>query len=294
MASRPSKRQKRLIVLSSDDETQTVTQDQASLKAEQIRKKGLKDELANDNVTYSQALPRRSRPNTRSATLRPRSSASADNSPPLSPKKPKPGRLREAKHENTRSLRTYFNPKECTTQSNINSQHLSSVIEADGEVEDIIDDDSSDAEAWKCLSSQDTTRFVLDRRKQHLLPTRRCESITTSAELPSASQRFIFTETPLNDEARKCVDNKLDQTDLRPWAEKYAPTVLEELMVHKKKVGDVQKWMENFWQNRGSKVWLCKTAQHFQLSCALTIPKETLDLKRAFRGWQNGYDVMSS
>jgi cell cycle checkpoint protein len=55
--------------------------------------------------------------------------------------------------------------------------------------------------------------------------------------MPSASQRFITNIKPPTD-----IKN---EDDLRPWAERFAPTNLDELVVHKKKVADVRTWLEN-------------------------------------------------
>ena len=50
--------------------------------------------------------------------------------------------------------------------------------------------------------------------------------------------------------------------DTRPWAEKYGPASLEEVMVHKKKVADVQGWLYGVLQGRDPKV----NIQHFLTS----------------------------
>ncbi|KAJ5112083.1 hypothetical protein N7532_000128 [Penicillium argentinense] len=40
------------------------------------------------------------------------------------------------------------------------------------------------------------------------------------------------------------------EEDLRPWAQRYAPSGLDELAVHKRKVSDVQKWLEDVFEGR--------------------------------------------
>lgn len=50
---------------------------------------------------------------------------------------------------------------------------------------------------------------------------------------PSASQKFIKPK-------EKVVQN---EDDMRPWAERFAPENLDELVVHKAKVDDVRKWL---------------------------------------------------
>ncbi|KAH8733055.1 Rad17 cell cycle checkpoint protein-domain-containing protein [Phaeosphaeriaceae sp. PMI808] len=44
-----------------------------------------------------------------------------------------------------------------------------------------------------------------------------------------------------------------ETADRRPWTEKYGPTSLEELAVHKKKVADVRTWLTDVFSGRGRK-----------------------------------------
>lgn len=58
-----------------------------------------------------------------------------------------------------------------------------------------------------------------------------------SSESASASLRFLKPSRPTNGEG-------LDD-DLRPWSERFGPKNLDELVVHKKKVSDVRRWLED-------------------------------------------------
>lgn len=55
---------------------------------------------------------------------------------------------------------------------------------------------------------------------------------------PSASQRFVRPSQVSSVEP-------VVEEDMRPWAERFGPSNLEELGVHKKKVTDVRTWLEN-------------------------------------------------
>lgn len=59
---------------------------------------------------------------------------------------------------------------------------------------------------------------------------------------PPSSQRFKrpIRQTGSNGTATSICDN-----DLRPWSERFGPTNLDELAVHKKKVADVRQWLED-------------------------------------------------
>ena len=57
------------------------------------------------------------------------------------------------------------------------------------------------------------------------------------ADAPSTSQKFLKTPKVLG-------EIKHDD-DMRPWAERFGPTNLDELAIHKKKVADVRAWLED-------------------------------------------------
>ncbi|KAI0998274.1 hypothetical protein K3495_g9922 [Podosphaera aphanis] len=65
----------------------------------------------------------------------------------------------------------------------------------------------------------------------------------SNKEISSGSQKFLQKPTlaPV-----KAANNK----DTRPWAERFAPTCLEELAVHKRKVADTRKWLEEVMSGR--------------------------------------------
>lgn len=45
-----------------------------------------------------------------------------------------------------------------------------------------------------------------------------------------------------------------EQKEKLPWAQRYAPRTLEELAVHKKKVSDVEQWLNNAFTGKSRKV----------------------------------------
>lgn len=58
---------------------------------------------------------------------------------------------------------------------------------------------------------------------------------TTPLDSNSSSQRFLKPPRPAGAE----------DDDLRPWSERFGPRTLDELAVHKKKVADVKKWLDD-------------------------------------------------
>ncbi|KAK1993723.1 Rad17 cell cycle checkpoint protein [Colletotrichum falcatum] len=61
----------------------------------------------------------------------------------------------------------------------------------------------------------------------------------SSSATVGSSQKFLKPPRPVKPAALD------DDDDLRPWSERFGPLNLEELAVHKRKVADVRKWLED-------------------------------------------------
>ncbi|KAK7424889.1 RFC checkpoint protein Rad17 [Neonectria punicea] len=98
-------------------------------------------------------------------------------------------------------------------------------------LDDIISDPISEDEISELKVS--SSSLVSQHAKKRL----RSGIQLASADTPSASQKFLKPPKPaflgaVND-------------DSRPWSERFGPRNLEELAVHKKKVSDVRRWLED-------------------------------------------------
>ncbi|KAF2201442.1 Rad17-domain-containing protein [Delitschia confertaspora ATCC 74209] len=60
---------------------------------------------------------------------------------------------------------------------------------------------------------------------------------------PKSSQRFIKAKSGVQISASQPQNNPPPSEDERPWNEKYGPSSLDELAVHKRKVSDVRNWL---------------------------------------------------
>lgn len=159
--------------------------------------------------------------------------------------------------------------------------------EAIEEQEDIIDDDSPDDKLHKLSASQGISKLVLDRRKPLQEQTQR-RVVTASQEKPiTASQRFLAVGKAAAKEASTQTTTSTKCRDRRPWAEKYGPTSLEELMVHKKKVADVRGWLDGVLLGREGKVWLMDTLNKVLADGQ----EETPDIERPRGSWQDSYSL---
>lgn len=257
MASRPSKRQKRPMVISSDDEDSEVRQQPSKTYG---KSQELKVKSTRERSDSNRAIPQIRYAKTESATLKsslPLSTQTSRQPSPIhSAKKPVRKRTRSQNAaqnaEKPDALYKIFSGASNTQRSRHRSQCSADLSAGNIEEEDFIEDDSIDEEFGKLLASQLTTRSVLDRRKLNSAPPQSLAAPVHQESAPCGSQKYIIQGNPLK---RKTSEGPLDDDiDLRPWAERYGPITLEEVMVHKKKVADVRTWLENCIQNRGHKV----------------------------------------
>lgn len=99
-------------------------------------------------------------------------------------------------------------------------------------IDDLISDPISEEDEISELKASSSSLVGQHARKRQREVTQR-----SSVEPPSASQMFKKPPKPVSSES-------LDD-DLRPWSERFGPRNLEELAVHKKKVADVRRWLED-------------------------------------------------
>lgn len=222
----PAKRQKRLIVLSSDEDED----DNPSFpKSQQVEAQAATARAASSNGTAKQSLPTRSRPKPTCMATQTRSDSS--------PKKARKSKT-VAKPRSSKPISMFFNTTNQSQPLNRQSRVVNPDIE--NEVEDLIEDDSPLEEAEGLRRVQESTRIILDRRKR-----------PREDKLLGGSQRFKYTG---NASGNVTEVKRMSSVDSRPWAERFGPDNLEELMVHKKKVSDVRNWLDNVLRGRERKV----------------------------------------
>ena len=110
-------------------------------------------------------------------------------------------------------------------------------VENNAELNDAIeDDDLSDETLQELGLMTNAAKNPLDRRKPSVLSS-------TPSSLPS-SQRFAKPTLRVRNATNSGSVSQPEVEGHAPWADRYGPTNLEELMVHKKKVSDVQNWLQ--------------------------------------------------
>ncbi|WEW58550.1 RFC checkpoint protein Rad17 [Emydomyces testavorans] len=261
----PRKRQRRLVVQSSDEDEPCLSVSSSFMSS--TSQQGLKTRLSpaeTDNASASFST------NTSLATARhpkPRSkktasqalnnrTVSTNTSPASSPEKRKTRKKAAPdKSSSSNSLHSFFAPAtEEQRWSKVIGNHTPPLVE------EIEDEDEEDAmQNWTGsrsfntgTSSQNGQRHqtngysTVDPHKPRLLESKsRGDKVNAAARL-KPTKRFVIPADGHTDRSGHGVLHH----QLRPWAERFAPTDLDELAVHKKKVADVQNWLVDVFTGR--------------------------------------------
>ena len=230
MAPRPVKRLKRSVVLSSEDEE----------PLEEPKKQQKKIDLA------KKPAPTRSKRQNASVSTK-KKTGNLDLRQSTKNQQPK---------DSTRKISAFFATAEIPGDAKgrypppTEYQESAPAATENEEHEDIIEDISDDNESNELGATQHTTRLVLDRRK---LASNSDDSKLGSPRKtapPNGSQKFL-----LRNNAIEKLESKVaaDIESQEPWVERFPPVNLEELAVHKKKVSDVQSWLESVLSRRAHK-----------------------------------------
>lgn len=242
MAARPAKRQKRpVVVLSSSSESEDTSE------TAQTRLDRRLDQVSNNisSEKLSLSLPSR----TRSGKIRTRSPAVVQ--PLTSSQKSKRSKKSNPEPSKSRTIHNFFTT---STKTNHISTQESDEFDA-AELDDLIEDDAACEEEFHTQRAQSVSSAAGNGNyKRHTTPgarSRNEEDLTCRG-----SQKFI-QGSKASDKAIKATGLSLsqcDEEDTRPWTEKYAPATSDELAVHKKKVDDVRKWLQDVLEGRSCKV----------------------------------------
>lgn len=278
MAPPPAKRQKRHVVLSSGDEEESSV----SAKQQKHEIQNTVTRWASSNGGAKQSLPTRSREKpdeiiakkSQPTTAAHTSPATSSTFPVKTSRKSKPTNKATA----SKPISTFFGA--ATQPQFLNRQKTSKSLspEVQDGAEDLIEDDSPIDELPQLLGAQKKINTLLDHRKRPL-------EDKDKDNLSGGGQRFKLGDDSIGRLRHKVVPRA--EVHTRPWAERFGPSNLNELMVHKKKVSEVKIWLDNALQGRDRKV------RHDSLIfIALTDrQQENIDSQGPVRCWQNYYDI---
>lgn len=261
-----AKRRKRTIVDDSDAEEdekkQTSQNNQNTLKRFLVASPAAKKSAKLDDedlevipessspvrpVTRNTRASARSQPSaTSSSTLPNRLSKAAPRSPSASPIKSRTRaqkKLKTEEHGKHADLKVLLSKQaersQVSVASGVSSKDISDFLE------DIISESDDDIALSKTAASSFVGLQAHKRFKDNSQGTAQGSSVfsTQASTLSSTTgQRFLKPSRPTRPALTPAAAT---DDDSRPWSERFAPINLEELAVHKRKVGDVRKWLED-------------------------------------------------
>lgn len=162
----------------------------------------------------------------------------------------------------SKSLHTFFQPatdgQRWSSQKFEAKRSLASgteTLDAD-EIED--DYDSYDEIFTQHIASQTSSfnpKSSFSSNNGSTRPSVSKPKATTARRTNQSTKRFIMPPDSKSHSSRPSDPPPLNyKVDHRPWAQRFAPLNLDELAVHKRKVADVRKWLEDAFAGRGREV----------------------------------------
>lgn len=202
------------------------------------------------------ALPERKPDKLSSTPKRAKTRAAINGSPRSSPRKASRAGVTEEK--GNKSLNSFFT-RATEEQRWARDEKTPLTGDADGEIGDAIEDDSLDEALVEMADRQANENKVLDRRKSAAVPSG-AEVSRPLRDRHDSSQKFAKQAKTTSDRAGNRDPGQDADKPNQVWAERFAPTCLEELAVHRKKVTDVQNWLASVLQGQDRRV--CEPQMH--------------------------------
>lgn len=226
---RPTKRQRRSTSIASENEASTTV-----VTTSRLRRPAAQT-IAALSAPSSQAGKTRSS----SASKIKRLTISATSSPKSSPEKSRKSQQLSFEGPKNKSLHTFFN-----RVSEQERWQRASPTPEEQKKDELFEDDIIDDEDFDEALTEAIKRSKEDAKVQE--PAKSFTASKPASAPPLPSQRFRkpgFVQKPAT--AASVPTKQPVELDARPWADRYAPGSLEELAVHKKKVQDVQSWLDD-------------------------------------------------
>lgn len=233
---------RRIIASSSDEDSEggNVEEQKNIPKARTILDEGSRVQVLNNQ----RHLPDRNRPKALASISSQATTPSPTPTPDSTPKKKNAKALPKdvTKKSTAKTLYSFFNTATQKIQQRSQSperQHS----EVGGNPGDAIQDDSSDMDTVQKEPSSQPPSIVQNNRKRFF--SKLDDSVSNKPQFASSlpSQKFLKALDGSKAVPAPTPKPVHDIAELRPWAEEYAPSKLEELVIHKKKVSDVRQWL---------------------------------------------------
>lgn len=271
MASRPAKRQRKSTRVISDDEDDVSLQvDAPSRTPKAQRQLSLNENGANALSLSPTAISSRK--------TQPVAKKKGKSTPQSSPEKPRKS-TRLSKPEKSKPIQNFFG-KATEDQRWQRKKSKTPEVTIEEELEAIEDDELSDTDLLGLADAGTSSSTVRGR----LLAGRP----STDVKAATNGHRFLKPTLPFKrpDTAIQRQSVTDESMSAPPWSERYAPTTLDELAVHKKKVADVQQWFEGVISGRSrQKLLVLKGPAGSGKTITVNIVTKALGLGAVY--WQN-------
>lgn len=271
MDSRPAKRQRKLVVNSSDSEFEPQAGDNnaalnpsAEPTAIGVAKSASVGHLKPSSGSNPKSVSLRSSPSKARSRAPSRAHATHRASFSASPEK---GQYGNAPSTDTtappKSLHSFFQP--ATEEQRWSSQKFESRRAWDPVKKKVDDSDDLIQDDYDSYDELFTKHFS-DRKpsipngseppqKQRGQLSRSSSMNSDHSRKLTSSKAFLMPSSSSNIGSRGLVSHdRVYREDKRPWAQRFPPLNLEELAVHKRKVADVRSWLENVFSGRDRRV----------------------------------------
>ncbi|MCJ1434655.1 Cell cycle checkpoint protein rad17 [Xylographa pallens] len=237
MAPPPTKKQKRSVVLSSDEESAEGLES-TNGSSHGIVLGSRKGNNKSMGTYIKPTLPARARPKPRPVVQKTDSASSRGSTPAMSPRRPKAAVSNTAKPG---TLYTFFNSaiQNQRVSPKLRTEDYSSCIEE----EDAIQEVRAHGECMTSPQSRSRSDVQIGSNQWKRLGKGSPETSVCPKKPVIGSQRFKL----LAGTVRPVFSSRLlsPAEGRRPWAELFGPSSIEELAVHRRKVTDVKKWLDN-------------------------------------------------
>ncbi|KAJ5684847.1 uncharacterized protein N7477_001192 [Penicillium maclennaniae] len=164
---------------------------------------------------------------------------------------PSPKKPRSSPNTKSKSLHSFFQPategQRWSSQKFEPKRSLPTGSEATLDADVIEDDYDSYDEIFTQHLASAKTDSVVETKVKDELKARRPASKQSSRPRKPTSKRFLM---PTGNSTRSPSPAQSVEEDKRPWAQRFAPSNLDEIAVHKRKVSDVQNWLEDAFSGR--------------------------------------------
>jgi cell cycle checkpoint protein len=274
MASRPAKRQRTSRRVLSDDDDDSHTE--LPLRTPKAQRQ-LSLETGNGAITLSPTSER-----TQSLQSTPKKQFKSV--PRGSPTKARKSARLASEPDKSKSLHTFFGKVSDEQRWHRKKSNTPEIgLEVAEAADAIVDDDDISDDALLALENAPTQQSM---SKQKTL--RSADVRISSTSNNNSRSRFVKPAIPSSWPRPRAQSPSatIDQQDHRPWAERYGPSTLEELAIHKKKITDVQQWLDGSISGKlRQKLLVLKGPAGSGKTTTITLVAQALGLKATF--WQN-------